>query len=76
MWHRPSFASNHHFFATSFCEWKADEDIREVIKYMEKQKNPYNLWMIPLEEKANYEIEDFTPQVEGRIYLGQYPKPK
>jgi hypothetical protein len=76
MWHKPKFASTHHFFATSFCEWKVDEDIREVIKYMEKQKYPYNLWMIPLEEKENYNIEDFTPQVEGRVYLGQYPKPK
>ena len=47
-----------------------------ILKYMEKQKYPYNLWMIPLEEKANYNIEDFTPQVEGRVYLGQYPKPK
>jgi hypothetical protein len=76
MWHKPKFASTHHFFATSWCEWRADEDIRVVIKWMEKQKHPYNLWMIPLEYEAKYTIEDYTPQVDGRVYLGQYPKPE
>ncbi|NBQ17181.1 hypothetical protein EBU24_02605 [bacterium] len=61
-----------HFFASSFAEWRADEDVRVVIKYMEKQKIPYNLWMIPLDNQTGYEINYYQPQVEGAVYLGHY----
>jgi hypothetical protein len=31
----------HHFYASSFCTWKTDPDIREVIKYMDKEGYEY-----------------------------------
>ena len=64
------------FFASSFMYWRYENDIRKVIKFMEKEKLPYNLWMLPFsddsEDSKNFTIENYTPQVEDRVYLGKF----
>jgi hypothetical protein len=63
------------FFGSSGMYWRFDNDIRAIIKFFEKEKQPYNLWMLPFdadsEEAKEFEIEYYTPQVEGRVYLGR-----
>jgi hypothetical protein len=61
-----------HFYASSFCTWKTGEDIREVIKHLDKEGNPYTLWLVPGSSESNYEIRRYAPQVEGAIVLGHY----
>lgn len=67
----------YHFFASSFAEWKALPDLRQIIKAMDKEKNTYQLWWLPVPHDTNYEINFFKPQVEGAVFLGTYdPKVK
>jgi hypothetical protein len=66
-----------HFYASSFCTWKTSADIREVIKHLDKEGNPYTLWLVPGGSESNYEIRRYAPQVDGAIVLGHYaPKQK
>ena len=67
----------HHFYASSFCTWKTDSDMRNVINYMEKEGYEYTLWYVPTDNKAEYEIRYYAPQVEGAFVLGTFtPKKK
>lgn len=66
-----------HFYGSSFCTWKTSADIREVIELFEEEGNTYTLWLVPGDEKSNYEIKWYAPQVEGAVVLGHYtPTPK
>ncbi len=67
----------HHFYASSFCTWKTSEDMRDVIKHMEKEGYEYTLWYVPVSDKENYEIRYYAPQVEGSFVLSTFtPKKK
>jgi hypothetical protein len=59
----------HHFYASSFCTWKTSPDIREVMNYMEKEGHQYTLWYVPVDDKDNYEIKYYAPQVDGAFVL-------
>jgi hypothetical protein len=61
-----------HFFASSLTTWRALPDLREVIKFMDKEQLTYNVWYLPVPHDTDYDITYYTPQVEGRIYLGTY----
>ena len=68
-----------HFFASSVWTWiTTDEtrDLRQLIKHMEKEGKPYNLFLVPVPHDADYEIKMFQPQVEGTQWLGYYEKKK
>lgn len=66
--------NNFHFYASSFAYWRTSDNIQELIKTMdklsEKGKYPYVLFYIPLPSDAEYKINNYVPQIEGKIYLG------
>lgn len=66
---------NSHFFASSVCTWittNEKRDLRQLIKYMEKEGHPYNLFLVPVPHDAPYEIKTYQPQVDGTQWLGFY----
>lgn len=66
-----------HFFASSFAEWRALPDLRDLIKAMDKEKRIYGVWYLPVPHATDYEINFFQPKVEGAVFLGTYdPRPK
>lgn len=67
----------HHFYASSFCTWKTDPDMRNVINHMEKEGHQYTLWYVPTDHDANYEIKYYAPQVDGVFVISTFtPKKK
>ena len=63
-----------HFFAASAAEWRIakHEDIKHLIKLMDKRIFEYSLWYVPVDINENYEVKYFVPQVEGSVFLGKY----
>lgn len=59
----------HHFYASSFCTWKTSYSLAEVIKFMEEEGYSYTVWYVPVDDKANYEIKRYAPQVQGAFVL-------
>lgn len=59
-----------HFFASSVGEWRVDTDLVALVKYMKRHNLPFNIWYVPLDKKAPYEIRWFAPQVEGVVHIG------
>jgi hypothetical protein len=39
---------------------------------MDKEKLAYNLYLVPCPHTQEYEINWFTPQVEGTMHLGTF----
>lgn len=64
--------TGHHFFATSFASWHTSTDLVALIKKFEQEAHPFLVFYVPLPEESNYEIQDFSPQVEGVIELAYY----
>ena len=65
----------HHFFAASAATWATTNDTRtlqQLIKMMDKEKQHYNLYLVPCKHDTEYEINWFTPQVEGTMHLGTF----
>jgi len=63
-----------HFYASSFCEWRTDADLRKLMKDMDRDGYDYHLFYVPLPASAPYKISMYSPQVEGVAFLGQYSK--
>jgi hypothetical protein len=64
--------ADQHFFASTFYEWQVDDDIAEIIRRMQRNGQPFNLWLVPEPITAAYEIRGYTPMVEGARYLGHF----
>lgn len=78
MTHLRDGVSRHHFFASSVASWRAMIDLGELIQIMKKDSYAFNVWLVPGPEDTPYKIANFTPQVEGAIWLAFYghpPKP-
>ena len=58
-----------HFFAASMREWRVDQDIERLIRRMKKDKYAFSLWYVPTAIEQDYDIERFTPQVNGAVML-------
>jgi hypothetical protein len=64
-----------HYFCSTFFFWVTDKTISDALQKMRamykneskktKRSAMYNLFRVPLNEDANYEISFFQPQVEG-----------
>lgn len=70
---------NNHFFASSVATWMVttpDRDLRAVIKAMEREGFPFNLFLVPGAHDADYEIKTFAPQVEGAQWVGFFETKK
>jgi hypothetical protein len=66
---------NQHFFAASTATWATtsdERDLQQLLKLMDKEKLAYNLYLVPCKHDAEYEINWFTPQVEGTMHLGTF----
>lgn len=64
-----------HFYASSVAQWATTNekrDLRQLIKLMDKDGYPYNLFLVPLPHDANYDIRRYQPQVEGAQWLGYF----
>jgi hypothetical protein len=64
-----------HFFAASVYDWATtteERDLRQLVKLMDGFGTGYNLFLVPLPDGADYDINFFTPQVEGTQWLGFY----
>jgi hypothetical protein len=59
-----------HFYASSHYDWRINTDIRKLIKEMDKLKNPYVLFYMPIPIETDYEIYFYVPRVKEKIYLG------
>jgi hypothetical protein len=66
---------NTHFYASSVAQWATTNetrDLRALLKLMDKDGYPYNLFFVPLSHKESYEIKRYEPKVEGAQWLGFY----
>jgi hypothetical protein len=61
-----------HFFGSNYRYWRTSSSVVDLIEKMKTDKVSFMLCYVPLPEEANYEINFYTPQVEGTIYLGNY----
>jgi hypothetical protein len=67
-----------HFYASSVSQWATTNDkrdLRQLLRLMDKDGYAYNLFLVPLDHTATYEIRMYQPQVEGTQWLGFF-KPK
>ena len=64
------------FYGSNVFEWKTSENLNEVTAWFEKQKVAYSLFYLPVPNDSSYNIEFYTPQVEGAVYLGTYKNKK
>lgn len=62
----------HHFFASSAAQWRSSYDLGDLIARMKTAGLPFNVYMVPGPESADYRIEWFAPQVEGTTWLVFY----
>jgi hypothetical protein len=68
-----------HFFAASAFDWSVttkERDLPALIKLMTDFGHDFNLWLVPCSSEKQYEINWFAPQVEGAIFLSEFPVPK
>ena len=61
-----------HFFASSIAEWQSNKDLDDLIQCMTRSGFPFAVWYVPTNVTAGYEIQSYTPQVEGRVFLGHW----
>lgn len=67
--------NKHHFFAASALDWATttpDRDLQALLKLMDKQRNTYNLYLVPTPHDTPYEINFYQPQVEGTMHLDTF----
>lgn len=69
-----------HFFASSAVYWRTSNNIKDLIKTMDKlserNKYPYVMFYVPLPSDAEYKIDNYVPQVKEKIYLGSSDEAK
>jgi len=62
-----------HFYASSVAQWATTNDkrdLRQLLKLMDKDGYPYNLFLVPVPHTESYSINFYQPQVEGTQWLG------
>ena len=62
-----------HFYASSVAQWATTNDkrdLRQLLKLMDKDGYPYNLFLVPVPHTESYNINFYQPQVEGTQWLG------
>ena len=67
--------NKHHFFAASALDWATTTDelnLQALLKLMDKQRNTYNLYLVPIPHDTPYEINFYQPQVKGTMHLDTF----
>lgn len=62
----------HHFYASSIARWSVSYDLQGLITRMKADGYPFNVYLVPGPESRPYQIDLFTPQVDGLIWLAFY----
>ena len=65
--------NTYHFYASSVAQWATTNegrDLRALMKLMDKDGYGYNLFLVPVEHTAPYEIKMYQPMVAGTQWLG------
>ena len=62
--------TEHHYFASSVSDWRANKDIRELVREMDNLREgtahgEYKIYRVPLPVDAPYDIRNYQPLVEG-----------
>lgn len=68
---------DYHFFASSVATWATtndERDLRALLKLMDKEGYPYNLFLVPVPHTEHYAINFYQPQVEGAKHIGFFEK--
>lgn len=66
---------NLHFFAASAVTWATtteERDLKALLKLMDKEGYPYNLFLVPVPHTEDYAINFYQPQVQGTQWLGSF----
>jgi len=70
---------NFHFYASNAMEWITESDLEVLLKKIRKSSNSniygkLHFWVfyVPVKSVAEYQINNYVPQVEGAIFLGEY----
>jgi hypothetical protein len=64
-----------HFFASSIATWATTtdtRDLRALLKLMDGDGYPYNLFLVPVPHDTHYDIRRYAPQVEGAQWVGYF----
>ena len=67
--------NQHHFFAASASTWATttnERSLQALLKLMDKEKQAYNLYMVPVSHDTDYDIEWYMPKVKGTKHLGTF----
>ena len=63
---------DYHFYASSYCTWATttpERSLAELITLMDKEKNTYSIFKVPVKWNSEYEIRWYQPQVEGTEFI-------
>ena len=63
---------DYHFYASSYCTWATttpERSLAELVRLMDKEKNTYSLFRVPVKWNADYEIRWYQPQIEGTEFI-------
>jgi hypothetical protein len=66
---------SNHFFASSASRWMTtspDRDLRDLIKAMDREGLPYNLFLVQLPHDAKYSIRQYAPDVPEATWVGLF----
>jgi hypothetical protein len=58
----------HHYFITSAATWVSDNNLEKGLKRHAREKDGLklvNVWFVPGDDKSEYKISYYAPQVEG-----------
>jgi nitrogen regulatory protein PII len=69
-----------HFYASNAMEWMTGDDLESIVKKIRKSSKTgrygeLHFWVfyVPSNIKeAEYQINNYVPQVDGIIFLGEY----
>lgn len=53
-----------HYFASSVASWRTSTDLAGLIKSMESEGYPFNLYKVNVPEKSAYDIRNYAPYFE------------
>ena len=60
-----SAGNEFHYFASSVASWKTSTDLSGLIKSMESEGYPFNLYKVNGPEDCDYFITNYAPYFEG-----------
>lgn len=63
-----------HFLVLNVFEWRTGTELHKLITEMDKRGYTYWVWLVPCEEKTQYEINFYQPQVPGSFILAEVEK--